>query len=91
MYYVYLLVSEKNNKTYVGYSEKEPIVRLKEHNSGTNKYTRYNRPWKLIYYESFLCEKCVRNREKFLKTGIGKKLRKVIINNFNFSESGAIG
>ena len=82
MFYVYLLVSLNNNKSYVGCTGKNPYIRLKEHNSGTNQFTRNNRPWKLKYYESFLCEKCALNREKFLKTGVGKKLIKLIINNF---------
>ncbi len=38
---------------------------------------------KLEYYEIFSCEKCARAREKFFKSGIGKTLKKLIINNFN--------
>lgn len=90
MHYVYLLVSKRNCKIYTGYTKKTPAVRLKEHNSGTNKFTRLNRPWLLIYYESFSCEKCAREREKFLKSGVGKKLKKIIVNGF-LTESGAVG
>jgi len=80
---VYLLKSLKNNKSYVGSTSKSPELRLREHNSGSNKFTRKNRPWKLIYYETFSCAKCARLREKFLKTGVGKKLKKIILQEFN--------
>lgn len=82
MFFVYLLKSHKNKKSYIGATSKDPKIRTKEHNQGTNQFTKRNGPWELIYYESFICEKCARNREKFYKTGIGKKLRKIIIENF---------
>ena len=82
MFYVYLLHSLRNDKSYVGFTSKNPKLRLEEHNSGTNRFTKNNRPWGLVYYESFACEKCARNREMFLKTGVGKKLRRIIIDHF---------
>ena len=82
MYYVYLLISLKNNKSYAGFTSKDPKIRLKEHNFGSNSFTKNNRPWKLSYYESFFCKDCAKAREKFFKTGIGKRLRKIIIENF---------
>ena len=82
MFYVYLLLSKRNGKTYVGYTSKLPDVRLAEHNEGSNEFTRHNGPWALIYYESFLCAKCARAREVFFKTGVGKRLRKVIVAHF---------
>jgi len=78
MHYVYFLRSQKNSKLYVGYSQKAPSVRLVEHNKGSNKWTKQNGPFKLIYYESYICEEDGRNREKFYKTGFGKKIKKVI-------------
>ena len=82
MFYVYLLKSLKNNKSYIGFTSKDPKARLREHNEGTNRFTKENGPWRLIYYESFLCQRCAKNREQFLKTGVGKKLRKIIVENF---------
>ncbi|HNT29571.1 MAG TPA: GIY-YIG nuclease family protein [bacterium] len=82
MYYVYLLVSEKNNKSYVGFTHKSVDERLIEHNSGTNSFTKALRPWKLVYYEQFTCKDCAIAREKFFKTGVGKKLRKILVDNF---------
>ncbi|MBP8591371.1 GIY-YIG nuclease family protein [Candidatus Shapirobacteria bacterium] len=82
MFYVYLLKSLKNNKSYVGFTSKNPSVRLEEHNRGTNKFTKDNGPWKLVYYETFFCKECAQQREKFLKTGVGKKLKAIILDYF---------
>lgn len=82
-YYVYLLKSLKNNKSYIGFTHKKPEERLKEHNSGHNKFTKENRPWKLIYYEIYSCKKCARLREEFYKTGVGKKIKKILLENIN--------
>jgi len=50
---VYVLMSSKNRKRYVGYTTKSPEERLKEHNCGSNKWTRVNGPFKLVYKEEF--------------------------------------
>jgi len=76
MFYIYFLKSLKNNKIYVGFTSKSPKIRTEEHNNGSNTFTKNNRPWKLEYYEIFICEKCARAREKFFKSGIGKTLKK---------------
>lgn len=82
MYYVYLLKSLQNDKVYVGFTSKETKRRLDEHNIGSNAWTSQNGPFELIYYESYYCEKDARNRELFLKSGIGKKLVKLIKENY---------
>jgi len=82
MFTTYLLKSLKNNKSYVGVTEKDPKIRLEEHNSGTNTWTRNNGPFKLVYYESYHCRIDAYGREKFLKTGIGNKLVKIILEHF---------
>lgn len=79
MYYIYFLRSLKNNKTYVGYTSKDPKIRLTEHNSGSNSFTGANGPFKLVYYENYICKEDAQKREKFYKTGIGKKIKKTII------------
>ena len=53
MHYVYVLRSSKNNKRYVGFTSKDPKVRLEEHMSGTNSWTRQNKPFQLVYQEEF--------------------------------------
>ena len=56
--------------------------RLIEHNEGLSFYTIAFKPWQLVYYETFYCKLCADKREKFLKSGIGFKFRKIIIENF---------
>lgn len=82
MYFVYILSSKKSNKTYVGYTSKIVGKRLAEHNIGSNKWTSANKPFCLIYYESYYCKEDALHREKFLKSGIGNKLVKLIKDNF---------
>ncbi len=72
MYQVYVLKSLKNGKRYVGFTLKEPLCRLREHNEGKNSFTRRNRPFELIYSENFDTELGARKREKFFKTGYGR-------------------
>jgi len=73
MYNVYVLKSQKNRKRYVGYTSKDPKVRLQEHNSGTDNWTRQNGPFELIYTEKFDNKKDAMAGEKFLKSGQGRK------------------
>lgn len=79
MFFVYFLLSLKNNKIYVGETSKDPESREKEHNHSSNKFTKNNKPWKLIYFETYSCEKCAKQREKFYKTGFGKRIKYSII------------
>jgi putative endonuclease len=76
MYSVYFAKSRKNGKVYVGYTEKDPKERVIEHNQGSNKWSSQNGPFTLIYYEGFLCKDDARLREKFYKSGIGKRIKK---------------
>ncbi len=78
MYYVYFIQSQKNDKIYVGKTSKDPAVRTKEHNAGSNRWTSKNRPFNLVYYESYICEKDALSRENFYKTGLGKAVKKAI-------------
>jgi putative endonuclease len=75
MYYVYLLLSEKDGHFYTG-STSDLKRRLNEHNSGKVKSTAFRKPLKLIYYEGCLNEDDARGREKYLKSGMGKKYLK---------------
>ena len=79
MFHVYFLRSEKNNKVYTGVTSKDPKIRLQEHNSGMNQFTKNNRPFVLCFYESYICEKDARKRELFYKSGIGRKIRDGIL------------
>ena len=79
MYFVYFLKSISNNKVYVGFTSKDPKIRLEEHNNGSNAWTRVNGPFRLIYNEKYLCESDARKRESFYKMGFGKKIKQAII------------
>ncbi|MDD5551956.1 MAG: GIY-YIG nuclease family protein [Candidatus Pacebacteria bacterium] len=72
MYYVYLLKSLKDDKWYTGYT-KNLEKRISEHNKGRNLSTKKRGPFKLLYYEASLNEKDAKAREKYLKSGMGKR------------------
>lgn len=71
-YYVYILESCKDNQWYTGYTS-NLRKRISEHQSGYTYSTRSRRPWKLIYYEASLSETDAIAREKYLKSGMGKR------------------
>ncbi len=84
MYQVYLLQSiNKPDKSYVGLTIKGVNNRLEEHNLGLSQFTETYKPWKLIYYENFYCKTCTEKREQFLKSCLGYRLRKLILENYN--------
>ncbi len=57
--------------------------RLKDHNSGAGgKYTKKNRPYKLIYYEAYLNKKDASKAEQFYKTGYGREVLREKLNNY---------
>ena len=72
MYYVYLLLSEKDGKFYTG-STDNLKRRIAEHNAGYVRSTVRRKPFKLIYYEACINEADARVRERYLKSGAGKK------------------
>lgn len=81
MYYVYLLESFADNSWYIGYST-DLKLRFVSHNSGENSATRNKRPWKLIYYEAYTDRIDAKKRERFLKSGSGRKYLKKQLNNY---------
>jgi putative endonuclease len=78
MYFVYVLWSEKLQKRYVGHTQNIES-RLIEHNSGKVHFTRAGVPWKIIYTEEYSSRSEAMKREKFLKSGRGRKLLDEII------------
>jgi putative endonuclease len=50
MHYVYVLLSQKDDKFYIGFTS-DLERRLKEHNDGKAQSTKSRRPLKLLYYE----------------------------------------
>ena len=75
MFYVYVLKSLKDRKLYTGFT-RNVKRRVEAHNSGMNKSTRFRVPLVLVYTESYLDEKEARLRERFLKSGKGRKFLK---------------
>ena len=73
MFYVYVLKSLRNQKRYVGSTGHLPMERLKQHNSGSNVWTRQNKPFELIYSERHSTKTLAAERERFLKSGVGRK------------------
>jgi len=72
MQYTYVLLSERDGRFYTG-SSGDLRARVHEHNAGRVHSTAYRRPLKLIYYEACLDVADARRRERFLKTGKGKR------------------
>jgi putative endonuclease len=66
MFYVYILKSKKDNKSYIG-STNDLRSRMKLHNDGKVPSTKLRRPLTLIYYEAYLAEGDARRREQKLK------------------------
>ena len=80
MFYTYVLKSLLNGKRYAGYTSKDPRLRLCEHNSGANTWTRANKPFELVYFEEYLDKTEAIKRELFLKSGQGRKFLDDILN-----------
>ena len=75
MFYVYLLKSKKTGLWYTGYT-KDLRKRILEHSKDKNFSTKNRGPFELVYYEASYAEKDARAREKYLKSGMGKKYLK---------------
>jgi putative endonuclease len=71
MFYVYILISQKDNLLYTGFTD-DLRSRYKAHINGFVKSTKFRRPLKLIYYEGYINELDARRRELYLKGGNGK-------------------
>ncbi|HLE49075.1 MAG TPA: GIY-YIG nuclease family protein [Patescibacteria group bacterium] len=71
-FYVYTLLSLKDKKFYTGYTT-DLKIRLTQHSKGLVKSTKLRRPFKLIHYEYFINEEDAMSRERFLKSGFGRK------------------
>ena len=74
-YYVYVLQSKKDNKFYTGYT-KNLKLRFEQHQKRSVPSTRDRGVMKLIYFEGCLNQQDATHREKYLKTGPGKRYLK---------------
>ena len=73
MFYVYVLRSDSDAGFYIGFST-NLRVRLRQHQNGESFSTKSRGPWKLIYYEAYTEREDAEGREKFLKSGAGRRL-----------------
>ncbi|MBV7268105.1 GIY-YIG nuclease family protein [Winogradskyella luteola] len=52
MYCTYILYSQSKDRYYIGHSA-DLDDRLKRHNGGRSKSTKYGIPWKIVYTKEF--------------------------------------
>jgi len=81
MYFVYVLQSLKDNEFYTGFTT-DLTRRVKEHNQGLQVSTRHRIPFELVYYEWSLNKTDAISREKYFKSGPGKKFLRNRLKNF---------
>jgi putative endonuclease len=72
MFYTYVLLSEQDKSFYIGFTEGLE-KRLIEHQKGLVASTAHRRPLRLIYYEACLNSNDAIKREKYFKTGFGRR------------------
>jgi putative endonuclease len=72
MFYTYVLFSEVDKEFYIGFTT-DLRKRLDEHYRGAVASTAHRRPVTLVYFEACLNEKDAIKREKYFKTGFGRR------------------
>lgn len=78
-FYTYVLKSTRDGKYYIG-STANLEQRLKAHNSGYVNSTKDRRPLELVYYEACLDRQKAEERERYFKTGFGRRYLKSRLN-----------
>lgn len=87
MYYVYVLRSVRDDGFYIGYSANLK-KRFSEHVAGESFATPDRRPWRLIYYEAYLNQADALGRERYLKSGAGRRFLKTQLRHYLAENSG---
>jgi putative endonuclease len=77
MFYVYAISSLNHNYIYVGLT-KDLENRIKRHNDGRERTTKFYKPFKIIFYGICKTRVEARLREKYWKSGVGKEKLKAI-------------
>ena len=72
MFYSYVLRSKKDKRFYTG-ATSDLRKRFSQHNNGEVLSTKGRGPFELIYYEACTNQTDGFVREKYLKTGMGKR------------------
>lgn len=86
-HFTYVLESLKDNKLYIGWTNNLE-KRLTDHNNGKVNSTKLRSPFELIYYEACLLKDLAIKREKYFKTGFGRRFLK---NRLAGSRGGRVG
>ncbi len=81
MFYVYILRSASDSGIYIEYSS-NLRVRLRQHNAGDRLATAHRSPWKLIYYEAYSEQADALGRERYLKSGAGRRFLQSQLKNY---------
>jgi putative endonuclease len=81
MHYVYVLRSLTDDGFYIGYSA-NLRKRFEQHSQGNSFATSHGGPWKLIYYEAYLEQSDALGREKYLKSGGGRRFLQSQLRNY---------
>ena len=73
MFYVYLLECQEDKSWYIGFTS-DSKRRISDHQKSCGcRTTSLKNNWKLIYYEAYIEKQDAIGREKFLKSGSGRK------------------
>lgn len=72
MHYTYVVLSEQVGRFYTGYTA-DLRKRIGEHQHGRVRWTASRQPVRLVYYEACLSQEDALRRERFLKSGKGKR------------------
>ena len=81
MYYTYVLLSKKDGEFYIGFTN-NMVGRLIEHKSGSVKSTKYRLPLILAYFECCVNKFDAIKRERYLKSGMGRRYIKNRLRNY---------
>lgn len=80
-FYVYVMERKKDGVWYTGYTS-DLRKRLGEHHGGRGGWTKDKGPFELVYYEACRNRVDATAREKYLKSGMGKRYIKNRIRRF---------
>lgn len=75
LFYTYVLKCEKTKTFYAG-TTNNLERRIEEHDKGLVYYTKNRLPITLVYFEACLDKNDAYRRERYLKTGMGKRYLK---------------
>lgn len=76
MYYVYILENKNDKSWYIGFTDNLKR-RISEHQNGKGgRTTKLKKSWRCIYFEGYVNQNDAIGRERFLKSGAGRRYLK---------------